>query len=130
MRGVYSRPSNAGRSFDSASGRNEGESGMSGPRHGFAGRGPKDYQRSDERIREEISDRMTDDYSLDASDLTVHVKQGEVTLSGTVHSRAQKRRAEDLAECSSGVREVTNNIRVAPEQDGIDLNQSPSIRVS
>jgi hypothetical protein len=82
---------------------------------GFSGRGPKDYQRSDDRIREEISDRMTDDDRLDASDISVQVSKGEVTLTGTVGSRDQKRRAEDLAESISGVREVTNNIRVARE---------------
>ena len=73
---------------------------------------------------------MTDDDSLDPSDITIQVTQGEVTLTGTVHSRYQKRRAEDLAEGSSGVRDVTNNIRVAREQEPLDLNQSPSIRVS
>ena len=79
----------------------------------YTGRGPRDYRRSDERIREEISDRLTDDYSVDASDISIQVKDGEVTLSGTVTTRHQKRRAEDLAESISGVREVTNNIRVS-----------------
>ena len=101
-----------------------------GPRYGFSGRGPKDYQRSDERIREEICDRMTDDDSLDPSDITVQVARGEVTLTGTVQSRYQKRRAEDLVESSSGVRDVTNNIRVAREQEPLDLNQGPPTRVS
>lgn len=78
----------------------------------FAGRGPKDYQRSDERIREEVSDRMTDDHDLDASEISVEVRGGEVTLTGTVRTRDQKRRAEDLAEQCSGVGDVTNNIRV------------------
>ena len=96
---------------------------------GYRGRGPRDYQRSDERIREEISDRMTDDDNLDPSEITIQVKQGEVTLIGTVTTRDQKRRAEDLAESISGVREVTNNIRVARET-GLDLNQSPSIQVN
>jgi hypothetical protein len=99
-------------------------------RGGFAGRGPKDYQRSDERIREEICDRMTDDDSLDATDITIQVKQCEVTLAGSVTDREQKRRAEDMAEGVSGVREVTNNIRVARDQNPLDLNQSPSIQVN
>lgn len=98
-------------------------------RGGFAGRGPKDYQRSDERIREEICDRMTDDDSLDASDVTVQVRQGEVTLSGTVRNRGDKRRAEDLAESISGTREVTNNLRLSRDQNGADLTQGASIQV-
>lgn len=88
----------------------------------FAGRGPKDYQRSDERIREQIADRMTDDHDLDASDISVEVRGGEVTLTGTVRTRDQKRRAEDLAESCSGVSEVTNNIRV--KQDDSRSGQS------
>jgi hypothetical protein len=81
-------------------------------RESFSGRGPKDYKRSDDRIREEVSDRLTDDHAVDASNMTVQVQDGEVTLTGTVPNREQKRRAEDLAEAISGVREVTNNLRV------------------
>ena len=36
----------------------------------------------------------------------------EVTLSGTVPSKQQKRRAEDIAESVSGVHNVQNNLRV------------------
>lgn len=78
----------------------------------YTGRGPKDYRRSDDRIREEVSDRLTDDYGVDASNITVQVKDGEVTLTGSVTTREQKRRAENLAEATSGVREVTNTVRV------------------
>jgi osmotically-inducible protein OsmY len=76
------------------------------------GRGPKGYIRSDERIREDVSDRLTDDWLVDASDIDVTVHNGEVTLSGTVDSRQAKRRAEDCAERASGVRDVLNNLRV------------------
>ncbi len=41
----------------------------------YAGRGPKDYQRSDDRIREEICDCMTDDPLLDASEIVVDVNE-------------------------------------------------------
>ena len=134
MQSVYSgsdwRPerSNFGSTYGSTFGRYQDEAGTR-TRYGYAGRGPKDYQRSDERIREEISDRMTDDDSLDASNITVQVQKGEVTLTGTVTTREQKRRAEDLAEGSSGVREVTNNVRVSRETEGVDLNQGSSIQV-
>ena len=92
----------------------------------FAGRGPKDYQRSDERIREEVSDRMTDDHDLDASEISVEVRGGEVTLTGTVRTRDQKRRAEDLAEQCSGVGEVTNNIRVKSDDSRGQLSRTSS----
>ena len=84
----------------------------------YSGRGPKNYQRSDDRVREEICDTMTDDPPLDASDITVQVEHGEVTLSGTVASREQKRRAEDVAERVSGVKDVTNQLRVSREANG------------
>jgi osmotically-inducible protein OsmY len=86
------------------------------PHH--AGRGPKGYRRSDDRIREEVCDCMTDDAVLDASEIEVDVKHGEVFLTGTVTSRDQKRRAEDVAERISGVRDVTNQLRVVREANG------------
>ena len=82
------------------------------------GRGPKGYSRSDDRIREDISDRLTDDPHIDASDIEVSVSGSEVTLSGTVDSRFAKRHAEDLAEAVSGVRHVQNNLRVRQSTTG------------
>lgn len=83
------------------------------PRGGsFRGRGPRNYIRSDERIREDVYDRLTDDPYLDAADIEIAVKDGEVTLSGFVHRRIDKRRAEDVSGAISGVRHVQNNLRV------------------
>lgn len=95
-------------------------------RPNYAGRGPKGYQRSDDRMRDEICDCMTDDPMLDASEITVEVKQGEVTLSGSVTSREQKRRAEDVAERVSGVRDVTNQLRVTRDATGYNWNADSS----
>lgn len=86
-----------------------GDRDRSGPHRG---RGPKGYTRSDERIHEDVCERLTEDRFIDASDVEVTVKDGEVTLSGTVASRGLKHRAEDLAEQASGVRHVQNNLRV------------------
>jgi osmotically-inducible protein OsmY len=98
----------------------------------YAGRGPKGYRRSDERIREEVSDTLTADPRVDASEITVNVEGGVVTLTGTVSSRDQKRRAEDCAEGVSGVSDVTNNLRVnredsRPEQQDVSRNVTPSL---
>ena len=76
------------------------------------GRGPKGYRRSDERIREDVNDRLGDDYYIDASDIEVSVSNTEVTLTGTVQNRNDKRRAEDIAEGVSGVTNVENRLRV------------------
>lgn len=88
----------------------QGQTLRSGPSH--RGKGPKGYTRSDERIREDVSDRLSDDDMLDASDITVSVKDCEVTLEGLVDSRAAKRAAEDCAEACSGVKHVQNNLRL------------------
>ncbi len=80
------------------------------------GRGPRNYQRSDERIREDINERLTDDAMIDASEIEVQVNNREVTLSGTVRDRNEKRRAEDLAESVSGVSHVQNNLRAGQRQ--------------
>ena len=97
------------------------------PQTTYAGRGPKDYQRSDDRIREEICDCMTDDPMLDASEITVVVNKGEVNLSGLVTSRDQKRRAEDVAERISGVKDVTNQLRVSREANGHNHTAAPLV---
>lgn len=76
------------------------------------GRGPKGYRRSDERIKEDVNDRLSDDYYIDASDVEVAVENSEVTLTGTVRTRSDKRRIEDIAESVSGVANVENRLRV------------------
>jgi osmotically-inducible protein OsmY len=80
----------------------------------YAGRGPRGYRRSDERIREDVNERLTDDWRVDASDIEVSVDNGLVTLAGRVGSRTEKRRAEDVAESVSGVTDVSNQLRVGP----------------
>ncbi|KAA0598562.1 osmotically-inducible protein OsmY [Azospirillum lipoferum] len=82
------------------------------------GRGPRGYSRSDERVREDVSDRLTDDAYIDASDIEVSVSGGEVTLTGMVPDRNTKRRAEDVAESVSGVSHVQNNLRVRSQTAG------------
>jgi hypothetical protein len=75
------------------------------------GRGPRSYSRTDERITEDVNDRLTDDPYVDASDISVTVRDGEVTLDGTVENRYAKRRSEDIAERVGGVKHVQNNLR-------------------
>jgi osmotically-inducible protein OsmY len=92
----------------------------------FAGRGPKNYVRSDERIREDVCRLLTEDWEVDASDVTVTVANCEVTLSGTVPSREQRRRAEDRAEQVPGVAHVQNNVRVEDRSSWSDArNEIP-----
>ena len=76
------------------------------------GKGPKGYKRTDSRILDDVNDRLADDGWLDASDIETSVQSGEVTLTGVVSHRRDKRRAEDLVEDISGVIHVQNNLRV------------------
>jgi len=78
----------------------------------FSGRGPRNYQRSDERIREDVNERLTIDSRIDASDIDVRVQNGEVTLSGIVEDGRTRRLAEEIVEDLSGVRDVHNELRV------------------
>lgn len=80
----------------------------SGP---FRGRGPKNYRRSDDRILEEINDKLTDDPFVDATDVSVVVENGEVVLTGNVVDKTQKRRIEDIVGAVPGVTQVENRLR-------------------
>ena len=93
-------------------------------RSGYRGRGPKDYRRADDRIRDDACERLTDDWLVDATDITVVVQDGEVTLSGFVTTREQKRRAEDCVEQIGGVRDVINQLRVSRDADRMERGGS------
>ena len=77
------------------------------------GRGPRGYRPSDERLREIICERLTDDPFIDASEISVSVDNGQVTVQGTVQVRQQKYAIEDLIADVPGVAELHNEIRVA-----------------
>lgn len=76
------------------------------------GKGPKNYQRSDIRIREAVNDALMEDPYVDASDIEVTVENGQVVLTGLVDDKHAKRRAEDLVEDLSGIKSVENRIQV------------------
>ena len=102
--GRYERsPGMAGLYTDLDEGRSRG-------RH--VGRGPSNYQRSDERIHEDVNEELTRHPDLDATHIQVQVKDRVVTLEGTVESRQSKRMAEDCADRVSGVADVQNNLRI------------------
>ncbi len=77
-----------------------------------AGRGPRNYRRSDERIREDVCERLTRHPDIDASGLEIEVSGGAVSVAGTVPDRRTKRAVAALAERVSGVRDVHTTIRV------------------
>ncbi len=79
---------------------------------GYRGKGPKGYMRSDQRLAEDISERLMDDYYIDASDIEVQSKDGVVTLSGTVNNRLLKHRVEDIIERCHGVKDIDNRLKI------------------
>ncbi len=81
-----------------------------GPNH--RGKGPKGYTRSDERLKEMVCEALADHHEVDASDIEVSVKDGEVTLTGIVDTRDTKRLAERVVEHVGGVVDVHNQLRL------------------
>lgn len=111
--------------------RHHGERRLDDPRTWFGGGGARDRDRDgrddrydryddrerrgrydpDEQIWREVCDRLAGERRLDARDIEVDVRGGEVTLRGVVEDRDQKRRAEDLAEVA-GVVDVHNHLTI------------------
>jgi hypothetical protein len=113
-----------------------GGSGYQGPSYGAypatgqrgrPARAPRGYQRSDERIREEICETIIR-MGVDAGEVDVKVERGEVTLGGTVDNRHDKRRLEDLAEAVSGVQHVHNQLRIEELQRGQPRSASGDVQ--
>ena len=84
---------------------------------GHTGRGPMNYTRADHRIHEDVCDLLTEDDELDASEIDVRVERGEVTLTGHVANREMKRRAEEIADHVSGVRDIHHQLRIRGDRD-------------
>lgn len=99
------------RDFETRGGYDRG-SDLGSMQRSYRGRGPKGFQRSDDRLRELVSERLADHHDIDASDIEVTVSNGEVTLQGTVDDRRTKRLAEDVVESVGGVRDVHNHLKV------------------
>jgi hypothetical protein len=95
------------------SGRYDRDWTMPGP---MTGRGPKGYQRSNERIREELNYRLTEHGQIDATGIEVAVDNGIVTLAGEVDSRQSKKLAENVADSVPGVRDVNNQLRIRRDE--------------
>ena len=95
----------------------------------LTGRGPKGYKRSDERIREDVCERLARS-GRNAENVEVQVENGEVTLSGEVENRADKRHLEDMIEDVFGVDEVHNHLRLRREtpRSSAETSSSTSTR--
>ena len=90
---------------------------------GSRGKPPRGYQRSDDRLREMICERLMEEGSVDASDVEIDVKGGRVTLEGSVDNRMAKYQIEDMIE-QFGVSDVQNNLRVSRRDESGDGRSS------
>jgi osmotically-inducible protein OsmY len=120
----YGQPT-YGQDFGSSGTSNYGRSSYDSPGM-HRGKGPKNYQRSDERVKELLCERLHDDPEIDASEITVSVQGGRITLEGTVDSRRTKMMVEDVAD-QIGVQDVQNNLRVQRQGErGMDAGSRSS----
>lgn len=78
----------------------------------YAGIGPKGYHRSDERIVDDVCDRLMLHGELDARHIEVEIKDGVVALKGSVRDRKQKRLAETICDSVIGVKDVENRLKI------------------
>jgi len=81
----------------------------------YRGIGPKGYERSDERIKELVCECLSEDHTIDASNIHVEVKDKEIKLTGNVKDRRQKYAAEELIERKVSGAPVQNELRVKNE---------------
>ncbi|PZX33807.1 putative RNA-binding domain; G/S rich motif (fragment) [Cupriavidus phytorum] len=92
-------------------------SGTQGGQHaGRRATGPKGYRRSDERVREDVCERLAMNPYIDVGEVSVEVANGVVTLDGTVSERREKYVVEEIADAVFGVTEVDNRLRVQRQQ--------------
>jgi osmotically-inducible protein OsmY len=92
----------------------------------FRGVGPKSYQKSDERLREDICEALIENIDIDASDIEVQVKSGEITLTGSVPDKWMKYSAEDVIENMSHVTDIQNDLYVQSKKDKQKNAQTPT----
>jgi osmotically-inducible protein OsmY len=70
---------------------------------------------SDKQLRESVLRQIEWSPEIASEDISVSAKEGAVTLTGFVHSYAEKVAAEKTAKSVYGVRAVANDIEVKPE---------------
>ena len=77
----------------------------------LAGTSPaKQYPITDDSITDQVRIKLANDDVVKGGALQVDVKQGVVTLAGSVEELKQKEKAERVAKKVKGVKQVINNI--------------------
>jgi osmotically-inducible protein OsmY len=68
---------------------------------------------ADERIWEDVRDRLMGHPDIDATEVEIEVEEAEVTLAGRVDTREAKWLAEEVSRAVPGVQDVHNRLKVA-----------------
>lgn len=68
----------------------------------------------DAGIKTAIAAKLKMDSSIDASRIEIEVENGSVVLSGEISSRAEERKARDIALDTRYVKDVKSNLTIAP----------------
>lgn len=66
----------------------------------------------DAAVTTKVKAKLKSEPNFDASDIKVITVKNSVELKGTVRSKAEKQRAQDIAASVTGAKEVVNNLRV------------------
>jgi hypothetical protein len=82
---------------------------------------------SDAQVQSQLQDKYNSDSGLQGKQLSVQASNGTVTLSGAVDNDAQREAAARYAAAVPGVKQVVNNLQVAPMQAAATPDPEPSV---
>jgi hypothetical protein len=82
------------------------------PDRSHAGKGPRGWQRTDDRLLDQVSEALARHPAIDASDLEVAVDGSRVILRGEVSDQRTRQLAKECAEGIAGVDDVQDQLRV------------------
>lgn len=98
--------------------------GSGGGLSGAKRQGPKGYTRSDDRLKDDVCDRLMQHHELDISAISIEVQDGKVTLEGSVPDRWMKHHIEDVVDGCNCVKDVENRIRISRDEMGSEGRSS------
>lgn len=111
----------------------QGQQGFGYQSFGHQGYGQQNFQqgfygnRSDDEIEREVYDRLDNEWQIpDNADIHCDVKEGVVTLTGTVRNKNAKIAAWNCVWAIAGVEDVNNNIQVQSRRRQNQMNQGGS----
>ena len=81
---------------------------------------------NDSQINSQLQDKLNSDSGLQGKNLSVQSEKGTVTLSGSVDNEAQRDAASRYASAVPGVKQVVNNLQIAPATAAVAPAAAPA----